>query len=59
MAKFYVYATEKVFYLKIIEADNIESAREIVSDDDFKFSNSDIVDGTDLEIHDIEEVPEQ
>ena len=59
MTKFYIYGTEKVFYLKVIEADDMETAREIVFADDFKFSNSDIVDGEGLEINDIEEVPEQ
>jgi hypothetical protein len=58
MAKFYIYATETVRYLKVMEADNLESLKEMIDNDEVDITNAEIVDGDGYEITDIEEIAE-
>lgn len=50
MRKFMVYASEKVYYTKIIEADSKEVIQEMLDNDLIEFTNNDIVDGENFEI---------
>ena len=50
MPKFLVYASEKVFYTKIVEAPDRETLKQMIEDGDIEFENKDIVDGEDFEI---------
>ena len=55
MPKFTIYAKEKVYYMKVVEATSIESLREQLGKGEIDITSSDIVDGESFDIYDIEE----
>ena len=56
MPKFMVYAKEVVYYMNSVEADNEDQVKEMLKDGDFVFDGSDITDGENFEILEIEEI---
>jgi hypothetical protein len=50
MPKFLVYATEKVYYTKIVDAPDRDALKQWIEEGDIEFENKDIVDGEDFEI---------
>jgi hypothetical protein len=45
MPKFLVYASEKVFYTKVVEVVDKETLKQMIEDGDIDFNNDDITDG--------------
>jgi hypothetical protein len=48
MPKFLVYATEKIYYTKVVEAPDKATIRDMFKKGEFSFENKDIVDGEDF-----------
>lgn len=59
MTKFAIYASEKVYYTKIVEAVDMESLLEMLQNEEIEFTNSDIVDGENFKIDSDIDVLEQ
>jgi hypothetical protein len=56
MPTYLIYATEKVYYLKEVEANSREELSEQIKAGNIFFEGSDITDGEDFKIDDIEEI---
>jgi hypothetical protein len=55
MKTYTVFATEKVFYMKSVEANSPEHLKELIKGGNIFFEGSDITDGEDFKIDFIEE----
>lgn len=55
MAKYYVFASEMVYYMKEVEAESEDQVKQMVFDGEISFDYGDITDGHDFKIDEIEE----
>lgn len=56
MPKFIVFASERVYYMKEVEAESADQIRDMIYDGEVDFDYGDITDGGDFTIGDIEEI---
>ena len=56
MPKFYIFASEKVYYMKEMEAESEQQIRDMIYSGEIDFDYGDITDGGNFEINEIEEV---
>lgn len=55
MPKYYVYASETIFYMKEIEAESEDQARQMIETHEIDFDYGDVNHGLNFRIHEIEE----
>lgn len=55
MAKYYVFASEQVYYMKKVEADSVDQVNQMIFDGRVSFDYGDITDGSNFTIDEIEE----
>jgi len=53
--KFSVFASEKVYYFKEVEAESAEEVRQMIFNGEIDFDYNDITDGFDFHVDDVEE----
>jgi len=56
MPKFIVYAKEVVYYMVDVEAENKDEVSNLLYENEIDFNPSDITDGGDFEVLEIEEI---
>lgn len=55
MPKYLVFASEKVYYMKEVEADSEDHVRKMIFDGEIDFEYGDITDGHNFSVDEIEE----
>jgi len=50
VTKFWVYASERVYYAKLIETESIENVRDMIENEEIHFENNDAIDWLDFRI---------